>query len=318
MPDPDLAAAAEAAVRRLGIGAIDEVLVLCNEPQRAIAASLAAAAGSAQSVRIVEYATLTRDGEEPPASVAAAMTKATVILAPTTYSISHTSARVAATEMGARIATMPGITRETFARAVPVDYGGLERTGARLAGELSAATSCRLTSPAGTDLVLSLEGRTAITDDGDLRADAAWGNLPAGEAFIAPVETSGEGWIVFDGALAGYGMLQEPLRVSIHGGRAIDADGEAARWLLDTLDAGGPTGRLLAELGIGTNPHATLTGSILEDEKAVGTAHLAFGTSASIGGTNLSTVHIDGMLLRPTIEVDDRLLIQEGELLAAG
>jgi leucyl aminopeptidase (aminopeptidase T) len=97
-----------------------------------------------------------------------------------------------------------------------------------------------------------------------VRAQAAWGNPPAGEAFIAPIETQGDGTIVFDGALAGYGMLREPFRVALSGGRAIDAVGEAARWLLDTLDAGGPTGRLIAELGIGTNPRATMTGDILE------------------------------------------------------
>ena len=109
-------------------------------------------------------------------------------------------------------------------------------------------------------------------------------------------------------------MFREPLSVTLADGRAIDADGEAAERLLDTLDTGGPTGRLIAELGIGTNPQATLTGNILEDEKAVGTAHLAFGTSASFGGTNLSTVHIDGVLLQPTVELDERPLIQNGEL----
>jgi len=314
--DSHLTTAAEAALRCLGVGPADDVLVLCNEEQRTIAESLALAAGrAARSVRIVDYPTLTRDGQEPPAFVAEAMTEATVILAPTTFSISHTRARMEASGRGARIATMPGITPEIFRRALPVDYGELKRAGERIAAELSAASTCRVTSPAGTDLVLSLEGRIAICDDGNLQAEAAWGNLPAGEAFIAPVETSGEGSIVFDGALAGYGMLHEPLRLMIAGGRAIDADGEAAQWLLDTLDAGGPTGRLIAELGIGTNPRATLTGGILEDEKAVGTAHLAFGMSASFGGTNVSTVHIDGMLLQPTVELDERPLIQEGELL---
>lgn len=314
--DSGLSAAAAAAVHCLGVGPGDDVLVLCNEQQRTIAESLEGAAGGwARTVRLVAYPTLTRDGEEPPAFVAEAMTEATVIFAPTTFSLSHTRARREATGRGARIATMPGITAEIFERAVSVDPGELKRAGERIAAELSAAASCRVTSPAGTDLVLSLEGRTAICDDGNLQAEAAWGNLPAGEAFIAPIETSGEGSIVFDGAIAGYGMLRKPLRVTLARGRAIAADGEAARWLLDTLDAGGPTGRLIAELGIGTNPLAIMTGNILEDEKAAGTAHLAFGTSASFGGTNVATVHIDGMLLQPTVELDERLLITKGELL---
>ena len=315
----DLTAAAAAAMRCLGVGPTDDVLVLCNEEQRTIAESLARAAdGRGRRVRVLEYPTLTRDGEEPPAFVGEAMADATVILAPTAFSISHTRARMEATGRGARIATMPGITPEIFRDALPVDYGVLKRAGERIAAELSAASACRVTSPVGTDVVLNLEGRTAISDDGNLQAEAAWGNLPAGEAFIAPVETEGNGTIVFDGALAGYGMLREPLRVTLAYGRAVHADGEAAQWLLDTLDAGGQTGRLIAELGIGTNPRAKLTGSILSDEKAIGTAHLAFGTSASFGGANVSNVHIDGVLVQPTIELDERPLIRDGEMLASG
>ena len=199
MRDSELAVAAEAAVQCLGVGPTDEVLVLCNEAQRTIAESLVLAAdGGARSVRIVEYPTLTRDGEEPPPFVAEAMKEASVIIAPTSCSISHTRARMEATARGARIATMPGITPEIFRRALPVDYAELERAGERIATELSAASTCGVTSPAGTNVVLSLDGRTAICDDGNLQAEAAWGNLPAGEAFIAPIETSGEGSIVFD------------------------------------------------------------------------------------------------------------------------
>jgi aminopeptidase len=314
----DLSAAAEAAMLCLGVGSSDHVLVLCNAQQRTIAESLATAVhGRGRRVRVLEYPTLTRDGEEPPAMVGEAMASATVILAPTVFSLSHTRARMEATSRGARIATMPGITEDIFRNTHPFDYDVLERAGKRMAAELSAASTCRVTSPAGTDVVLSLKGRAAICDDGNLRAKAAWGNLPAGEAFIPPIETHGGGTIVFDGALAGHGMLREPLRVTLAGGRAIEADGEAAQWLLDTLDTGGPTGRLIAELGIGTNPQATLTGHILVDEKAVGTAHLAFGTSASFGGANIANVHIDGVLTRPTIELDGRLLIQDGELLGS-
>jgi aminopeptidase len=302
-------AAAEAAVRCLGVGSTDDVLVLCNEDQRAIAEALAAAAdGRAGSVRLIAFPALTRHGEEPPPSVADAMANAAVILAPTTFSLSHTRARMEATRRGARIATMPGITEATFSRALPVDYAELRRAGERIAAELNAAAACRLTTAAGTDVALSLEGRTAVVDDGNLQDGDAFGNLPAGEAFIAPVEGSAEGLVVFDGSLAGLGLLDAPVRVRIEGGRAVDADGEAGRWLLETLDAGGAGGRLIAELGIGTNPAATLSGSILEDEKVVGTAHLAFGSNASFGGANDAAVHIDGMLLAPTLELDGRRL----------
>jgi leucyl aminopeptidase (aminopeptidase T) len=312
----ELTAAAEAAMRCLGVDASEDVLVVCNEQQRVVAEALAAVAdGQARGVRLIVYPALTRDGEEPPRFVAEAMAGATVIFAPTTCSLSHTRARTEATRRGARIATLPGITEATFARALPADCAELRRAGERIAAGLSAATACRLTSPAGTEVTFGLEGRIAVIDDGNLKDGDAFGNLPAGEAFIAPLEGSAEGVVVFDGSLANYGLLDTPLRVRLAEGRAVSADGDAGRWLLRTLDAGGDSGRSLAEVGVGTNPLATLSGSILEDEKVVGTAHLAFGTNVSFGGTNASAVHIDGVRLKPTIELDGRRLMKDGELL---
>jgi leucyl aminopeptidase (aminopeptidase T) len=299
----------------LGVGEEDSVLILCNDPQLAIAEALNdAALPRAASVRVLAFDGGTRHGEEPPADVRAAMAEATVIFAPTTFSLSHTQARQEATRRGIRVATMPGITEEVFRRALDVDYGELKRAGEWLAAQLSAASSCRVTSPGGTDLFVELSGRSGISDDGDLSAVGAFGNLPAGEAFIAPLETSGEGTIVFDGALGGYGLLEEPVPVVLSGGRLVDARGAVGEWLAATLDAGGEHGRSLAELGIGTNPAARMTGNILEDEKALGTIHLAFGTSAGIGGVNRSSVHIDGLVLRPTLELDGRRLLEDGLL----
>jgi aminopeptidase len=305
-----LANAAGAALECLGVGRSDNVLVLCNQRQRAIAEALTAAArASARTAQLLEYPTLSRNGEEPSPPVAHAMGKASVVFAITSYSLSHTRARVAATAAGVRIATMNGLTEEIFARTLPVDYSRLRRASARVAAALSVADSCRITSPLGTDITLSIAGRRAICDDGHLQARGAFGNLPAGEAYIAPIETVGTGTIVFDGALAGYGLLQEPLRVRLEAGRVVHAEGEAAGWLLKTLDAGGRHGRSIAEIGIGTNPNARLCGLIAVDEKARGTAHLAFGTSATFGGANHAAVHIDAVLRQPTIELDGEPLI---------
>ena len=312
----ELTAAATAALDCVGVDENDKVLIVCNEPQRSIADALEAAAqGRAGGVTCITYPELSRDGEEPPAFVSEAMGAATAIFAPTTYSLSHTEARMAATRRGARIATMPGISPEIFARAMPVDYAQLGRAGSRIASKLTAASTCRITTPAGTDVVVDLTGRVAISDDGNLGGPAAWGNLPAGEGYIAPLEGKGEGTIVYDGALAGHGLLEEPVRVRLENGRAVSAEGAVGAWLLETLDAGGPNGRSVAEIGIGTNPAATLSGNILEDEKVIGTVHLAFGMSASLGGENVASVHIDGMMLTPTVELDGRELMGDGKLL---
>jgi leucyl aminopeptidase (aminopeptidase T) len=241
------------------------------------------------------------------------MREASVVFAITTYSISHTQARLAASATGTRIASMRGFT-DAFADAMSVDYGLLRRSGARLAAALTGARSCRVTSAVGTDVTLSLKRRHATVDDGNLQEAGAFGNLPAGEAYIAPLETLGDGTIVFDGALADYGLLAASLRIRLEAGRAVDARGEAADWLLSRLDAGGEHGRSIAEIGIGTNPRAQLCGLVAIDEKVLGTAHIAFGTSASFGGVNQAGVHIDGMLRDPTVELDGETVLADGVL----
>lgn len=309
-------APATAAIKCLGIAPTDFVLVVFNDAQRSIAASLAAAARRrTRAVTELEFATLSRHGEEPPPEVAEAMARADVVFAPTSRSLTQTQARIEATKRGVRIATLPMITDETFARALPVDYTELKRKGDWLAARLTAASTARVSSAAGTQIVLELDGRTGGSDDGNLQRRGMFGNLPAGEAYIAPHENAGNGVIVFDGSLAGHGPLASPLRITIRDGRAVDADTTVGNWLLDTLDSGGEHGRSLAELGIGTNSAAILTGNVLEDEKAIGTAHLAFGTSAGLGGVNDAGVHIDGIVLRPTVELDGELVLDDGRLL---
>src|SRR5262245_15401876 len=299
-----------------GVTSRDRVLIVSNPPQRRIAdALLDAARKRADSVQHLEYPTLSRHGEEPPDAVALALGEATVALAPTVYSISHTRARIQATARGVRIAGMSSLTEAAFAAALPIDYVSLERSTAAVARALTAATTCRLTSAAGTDLTVQVRGRAAREDNGNLRAAGAFGNLPAGEAYIAPIETEGEGTVVVDGSLAGYGLLRKPLRLRLCQGRIVDAAGEAAGWLLETLDAGRPGGgRTIAELGIGVNPGAHVVGTTILDEKAWGTAHVAFGTNVSFGGANEAGGHLDAVLLKPTLQLDGVPFSQDGEV----
>jgi leucyl aminopeptidase (aminopeptidase T) len=208
---------------------------------------------------------------------------------------------------------MPGITRQAFMRALPADYERLRDVGQALAQKLSEASNCRVTAPGGTEILLSLDGRTAICDDGNLQAPGAFGNLPAGEAYIAPCENKANGRIVFDGSLSEWGMLKRPLTVVLEEGRAINIEGGAAgRWLLETLDAGGPNGRVIAELGIGTNAGAVVSGLVLEDEKAAETLHFAFGGNTNIGGENRASVHLDAVVLKPRVELDGVVILDHG------
>jgi leucyl aminopeptidase (aminopeptidase T) len=302
-----LARAAAVTVERLGATAGEQFLVVYNEHLVEIATAITAAANcTGCHARALMFPPTARNGDEPPDNVAAALSSVDAAAMVTKFSLSHTRARIAATEKGVRIAGMAGgIDSDIFCRLLPTDYASLESRGRALAEQLTAADRCRITSPEGTEVELVIRGRTGRSDDGDLRRPGAFGNLPAGEAYIAPNEELGEGLVVFDGSLTAWGLLDEPLRVELAGGRIVGASGgAAARFLLDTLDSAGPAGRVIAELGVGTNPMARIGGRIIEDEKAAGTIHIAFGTNISLGGANYAAVHLDGVVRNPTVELD--------------
>ena len=243
------------------------------------------------------------------------MAAADVVLAPTVQSLSHTASRKVASEAGVRIATLPGVTEEMLARVMSADMAELRRRGAAVAAVLDAGVEARITCAHGSDLRLGLEGRTAIPDAGELTASGAFGNLPCGEGFIAPLEGTGEGTLVVDGSIAGVGKVDAPVTLTVRGGHLADVTGTEGATLMELLTAHGRDGTNVAELGIGTNEKAILTGNILEDEKILGTAHVAFGASAAIGGTVQVPVHLDCVILEPTVEIDGEELVREGELL---
>jgi leucyl aminopeptidase (aminopeptidase T) len=300
----------------LAVAKGEEVLIVCNPATETLGKSLRdAAEGRGAEAVLTVMSERESHAAEPPGSIAAAMLGADVVIAPTVQSLSHTAARKAASEAGARIATMPGVTEEMLARVMGADIDALRRRGDAICAALDAGTEARITCANGSDLRLGLEGRASIPDAGDLSARGAFGNLPCGEGFIAPLEGTGEGTLVVDGSIAGVGRVEEPVALTVSAGHLTDARGEAGGRLLELLTAHGEDGTNVAELGIGTNEAAILTGNILEDEKILGTAHVAFGASAAIGGTVQVPVHLDCVVLRPTVEVDGEALVRDGELL---
>ena len=254
------------------------------------------------------------DGQEPPAAVAAALAAATVFIAPTRRSLSHTRARKAASEAGARGATLPGVTEDMLARLMAADFPLMAARSRAVAGLLTAAGSAHVTCPRGTDLTLDLSGRAGIADDGDLTAPGAFGNLPCGEGFASPL--TGEGTVVA-ATLASLGLPDAPVELTVRDGRLAGAAGEwGERWTA-LMDAAGEQGRNLAELGVGTNDRARLTGNILEDEKMLGTVHVAFGASAGIGGTVAVPVHLDCLIEDATLDVGGTRVLDGGEFVLA-
>jgi leucyl aminopeptidase (aminopeptidase T) len=205
------------------------------------------------------------------------------------------------------------ITEDTMKRAIHVDYEDMRKRSETIADLLTKADSAHITTEKGTDLEISLKGRKSVADFGIYHDKGDYGNLPAGEAFIAPLEGESNGTLVVDGAIAGIGKLEEDVYIAVEDGLAKTI--ENCPQLVKILDVHGAEARNIAELGIGTNEKATITGNILEDEKVMGTVHVALGNNASFGGTVNVSVHLDCIVLDPTFTIGGKQIIDCGKLL---
>lgn len=300
----------------MGLKAGETLLVLTDPKRSSIARALVERGRElgAETV-LIEMSERETNGTEPPPSAAAAMLECDVFIAPTTKSISHTAARKNANARGVRCATMPQITEDMLHRTMAADYSEVRRRSRILAEALTAGREVHITSPQGTDVTLGIEGREGISDDGDLSAPGSFGNLPAGEGFIAPVEGTTQGTIAFDGSVWPVGLLEEPIVVGIEDGMATEFSGPRADEWYETMAPYGDAALAVAELGIGTNEAAILTGNVLEDEKILGTIHVAFGDNHTFGGTNRVSSHQDGIVTEPTLTIDGKVYVEAGRLL---
>ncbi len=263
-------------------------------------------------------------GAEPPKYVAEAMKGADVVIAITTYSLSHTRAREEACKAGARIASMPGFTPEMFEPEGPmaVDYLKVKELCESLVKVLRGGNEVRVRTDYGTDLRFSIKDREWGVDTGLYVNPGDWGNLPAGEVYIAPLEGTGEGTVVIPRGW--YSGLKEDLILKFSKGLVVEVEGggDVGRKLRELLgleprvdDEVHRVRRNLAELGIGTNPKAKRPDNVLEAEKILGTVHIAIGDNSHLGGNTEADLHEDFVIPKPTLEVDGRLVMKNGELI---
>ncbi|MFZ0925745.1 MAG: aminopeptidase [Halobacteriota archaeon] len=244
-----------------------------------------------------------RHGEEPPRAVAEAMRSVDVVIAPTTMSLTHTSARKQANDAGVRTASMPGVTERMMIE------GGLtanprevvEHTH-HLAETFKGASEIRLMSDLGTDISFEVDTSKWNLDVGCCHQQGCSTNLPAGEVYTAPENCKGT--VVIDGSMAGLELLKHPIKIQVEEGRAVDVQGDRAKEVLKIINPLGDEARNIAELGIGTNPRARIIGVVLEDEKVRGTAHIALGDNSTIGGHVVAGVHLDAIIRKPRVFAD--------------
>lgn len=264
--------------------------------------------------KLIEYEEPESHGGEPPEPVVRKMKNFDVIIAPTMKSLTHTDARKKANQAGARMATLPTVSREIWETSLQADYDRVKEITEKAYSLMEDAEEVRIKTPSGTDLRFDVEIETYHNDTGIIHEEGSFGNLPAGEPNGFPANISGT--LVLDH----FQFSPDAKKVEIKDGEVvslISRDGSNSSQLGKTFEKY-PCAKKIAEFGFGTNPEATLIGNTLQDEKVLGTVHIAFGDNCSYvpegdERRNPCEIHWDAVCEKPTVWFDDKKVLNRGE-----
>ena len=202
--------------------------------------------------------------------------------------------------------TLPDL-RERVRRAMEVDYSAVDAMQVKIAGLINQTTEVHVLSPAGANIRMKVNGRKALVDSD---------SLPYGETYIAPWEDSANGVAVIDQAFF-RGRKVENFLLSFKGGRVVDElarDYSGVAAFCDLLGVSTGDKDRIAEFAIGLNPGVTEPiGYVSLDEKIGGSVHIAIGANRHFGGVNQSNLHLDMVILKPTVWFDDNLILEDGQ-----
>lgn len=308
----------------LNVNPGDKVLLVIDTETDEVVWRAIAAAGVAHGadIAIALSPPVAEHGYEPPDHIAAAMFASDHIMLMTSRAIAHSAAAKRCQVEARTIFFMEEITQEMLMRGATLeDYEEMQVLGRTIKDLWTRSDQVVVTSMTGTDFTCSLAGREGLYIAGKAMRWESLGMcscaFPDGEAVIAPIEGSGNGVVVFDTTAHAVGRLTQPLRLTIRDGVVVGIDGgpEATRWrqILETQNDEN-SWKFPAEIAIGLNPKAQVTGSLREDKKLLGSCHMAVGTNADFGGTVRAKVHMDALMRYPTIRMDDVLVVEEGKV----
>ncbi len=322
MSDPGIGAGLKKLVEVNGrVKKNEQVVVVTDETRLEMAQKVgAAAANCGAEVVICFMRSRERDGQEPPETVAAAMKNADIIFTPVCHSITHTVAMRQALNNGARAILMTAWTDELFSSPalLKTDFAQQANLCHRLGRAFSAGDNIHLTSPNGTDLKFSIKGRCAnvltnIPNPGELAP------VPDIEVNVVPIEGSAQGRLVADASIPylDIGVLREPVICTVKNGFITKIEGGKQAKILenDLLSQNNKNCFNIAELGVGLNPNATLSGIMLDDEGVLGTIHIGIGSNYTLGGKIVAPSHYDLLMWEPTIVVDGKIVQQNRDIL---
>ena len=299
----------------------EKVLILTDFLKESIARVLASAAmamGAEPVIMVMPPREV--DGQEPPETVAMAFKKADLILTPVAKSVTHTNAVKEAIAGGSRgIMLSAFVPEQLISGGVYADFEAQKPLCEKVARLLEEAVMAKLTTPAGTNLIMDLSGRKGNAHPGIARKPGQFTTVPNIEASTSPVEGKTEGILVGDGSIPYYdiGVLKEPVYMTVKEGKVVDIKGGAQAETISGMMAAqdDPNVYNIAQLAFGLNPKCVMSGIMLDDEGVYGTAHIGIGTSTLLGGKIKTKMHFDILMWKPTLELDGKVVLKEGEWL---
>lgn len=263
----------------------------------------------------------TSHGNDPTDVIEEAMMAADLCVMATSTALTHSDAGARAQRAGVKCVAMDEMTPEILrGRAAGADYEAMQPL-ARKVGEIyEAGSEMRITSKTGMDVVGDIEEQTYWPIAGKI-VDNETQNIcafPDGEVGVAPAEGSTNGTVVWDTTVHGIGHVDAPIELEVEDGWVTDIRGGSAADAFErTLEEEGDDNAwyCAAEMSIGINLDAEITGVMRTDKKVAGAVHTATGDNYDLGGEIQSNLHIDGTTLEPTVWVDEQKLVDDGELL---
>jgi 2,5-dihydroxypyridine 5,6-dioxygenase len=298
-----------------------ERFVLISDPitEPLVPAFLRCARALGAVVDHVVIAEADRHGVEPGETAEACMLDADLVAAVTLKSIAHTRARRGLNAQGGRFLSLPGYTEAMLCDpAVRVDYRAQYPLVRAVTDLFSKGEQVRVRTAAGTDIRLSIAGRTGNCCPGFVDENYRLGSPPDIESNVSPIEEASEGVVVVDGSVAceEIGLLRTPIVLNISGGRITSFESDNPHYVSQCeaifSRVGSPLAYVLAECGVGLNPEAKLTGNMLTDEGVLGCVHFGFGSNSTVGGLNDVPFHLDFVFRDASLWVDETLVLDGG------
>jgi leucyl aminopeptidase (aminopeptidase T) len=199
-----------------------------------------------------------------------------------------------------------------------VDYEKMQELGKKLASVLEKSKKAKITDPDGTDLSFALESRKAhiydgVIDDEDVKMGATFTTLPSGTVSVAPVETSANGILASNVPYPQAGVLVRKMSLRFENGKLTSLDGDKNFEVIKRMcEKGTGDKNRIGWLSLGLNPKASL--GFANNQIVLGTATVGLGLNKELGGLNDSDWALPVTLAKPTVKLDERTIVKQGEL----